>query len=434
MRASLAGRIVAQHRPQVAGDGAFVHRPHDLAVLDPEAAGAAGIVAGGRIDRGADQRGHQQSGAHLGEKRRARHSALRQREVPRGRARRRRGAAHRVAGAGQPELPRGGEIERPAGQHAVLDQHAPGDRQPLAVERPRAADPRPQRILDEIDPGRQHPLAQRVLEPARAARDRAAVDRLHQVPDQPGGDPLVVEHRKGPGRRLAGAGPRRGALAGEPADLRRVRQVGPVHPALEGIVALHRGAFAADRHRLDRMPGPAEPPEKPLVAAKCIRPADQLAPAASILLTPGTASAAASASSAAACSSAARRQRRAVLQIERRRVPVARQLAGLGEPAPAVLRRLARHRHRALGHRGDRRGADVARRDAGLLPADQHPEPEVDPLGALGLLQRAVADLDRQAVARDRDRVRRLGARRLRRREQLPGQRLEICRHLRSSP
>ena len=141
-RASFAGRIVAQHRAQVAGDGAFVDRPHDRAVLDPEAAGAARVVAGGRVDRGADQRGDEQ--ARCPSRRAAssrRDRALGQREVAGRRARRRRGAARRRCRCSRsPSWRRGGEIERPARQHAVLDERPARHRQALAVEGPRAAD------------------------------------------------------------------------------------------------------------------------------------------------------------------------------------------------------------------------------------------------------------------------------------------------------
>ena len=41
---------VAQHVAQVAGDRDLVHRIGDRAVLDPEAAGAARIIAGDAVD------------------------------------------------------------------------------------------------------------------------------------------------------------------------------------------------------------------------------------------------------------------------------------------------------------------------------------------------------------------------------------------------
>ncbi len=40
------GDDVAQHLPQVAGDRHLVHGVHDAAALDPEAGGAARVVAG----------------------------------------------------------------------------------------------------------------------------------------------------------------------------------------------------------------------------------------------------------------------------------------------------------------------------------------------------------------------------------------------------
>ena len=64
-------------------------------------------------------------------------------------------------------------------------------------------------------------------------------------------------------------------------------------------------------------------------------------------------------------------------------------IARVGEAGVAVFRGEPGHHHGALGHLGDRLGPDVRGRDAGLALADQHPQPDLDAFGALGLFQRA---------------------------------------------
>ena len=48
----------AVHVTQISGNGDLVHRIGDGAVLDPESAGAAGVIAGDTIDALAHQFGH----------------------------------------------------------------------------------------------------------------------------------------------------------------------------------------------------------------------------------------------------------------------------------------------------------------------------------------------------------------------------------------
>ena len=75
-----------------------------------------------------------------------------------------------------------------------------------------------------------------------------------------------------------------------------------------------------------------------------------------------------------------------------------------------VLRRDARHRDRALGERIRAVAAHVVGRDHGLPLADQHAQADVVALGALALLDRAVAHLDRLRDRAHRDRIGRVRA------------------------
>ena len=87
-----------------------------------------------------------------------------------------------------------------------------------------------------------------------------------------------------------------------------------------------------------------------------------------------------------------------------------RQQRGVGESGILVLRRDARHRDRALGERVRAVALEVVGRDDRLLAADQHAQADIVALGALGLLDVAVAHLDRKRDRAHRDRVGGVGA------------------------
>ena len=84
--------------------------------------------------------------------------------------------------------------------------------------------------------------------------------------------------------------------------------------------------------------------------------------------------------------------------------------AGSASPAYLILGRDARHRHRALGQRGDAVAAHVVGRDHRLLAPDQHAKTHVVALGALRFLDRAVAHVDRLRHRAHRHRVGGIGA------------------------
>ena len=125
------------------------------------------------------------------------------------------------------------------------------------------------------------------------------------------------------------------------------------------------------------------------------------------LATPLTASPALSAARAAASSCGNRRQVR-IDQVEIGKIM--RQQARIGEPGILVLRRHARHGHRAFGERLGAVGGQIVGGDDRLAAADQHAQAEIVALGALAFLHGAVAHLDRQRHRAHRDRVGGIGA------------------------
>src|SRR5262249_33105092 len=86
----VGGRKPPEHVDQITGDGHLAHRITALAVLDPEARGAAAVIAGHRIDAHADEVGDVEALSNVRDQRLGRVGAGRQMQVARpGRWRRR---------------------------------------------------------------------------------------------------------------------------------------------------------------------------------------------------------------------------------------------------------------------------------------------------------------------------------------------------------
>src|SRR5262249_37152129 len=144
-------RQVEEHVLEIARHGDAAHRPGALAVLDPEAGGAAAVVAGDSVHAKADQIGDVESALDVGDQLVARELALLEIEIGRGRAGRAGGAARRVPGGLEIELAGGGEVEQPGGQHAVIDHGVALGRQSFGVERPAAQSALAQGIVEDAD-------------------------------------------------------------------------------------------------------------------------------------------------------------------------------------------------------------------------------------------------------------------------------------------
>ena len=379
------------------------------AVLDPEPGGAAGIVAGGRVDGGADHRGDQKAVAHLAHQVGRALRALGQGDVAdRGRGRRGRAAAGR-GGRGQAELAAGGKVEGPALKDAVPDDGAGRGGQALGVEGARGRAAAAQRILDQVDARGQHRLAEKVARPGGAAGDGAARDRGQQVRDQRGSDAFVEQDREAPGRRAPGAGAGQRAFCGQPADLGGGQEVGGEDAAVAVMVALHRAALAGDG-------GDVEPVAGAFVAA------GEAVAGSQVDLAAGIAGAGAVGAGDAGDGAGGglglarggfqcgrRGFRGRVGQFEPRGVPVAGQLRRVGKADEGILGRLAGHGDGPFGHRRHGRGAGVRGRDAGLAPADQDAQPDLGAFCALGLLEPALAHADRDRGRHDRHGIGGLG-------------------------
>src|SRR3954470_14303949 len=110
-----------EHLKQMARDRYLADRIGDLAVLDPEAGGAAAVIAGHAVDAGADQVGDVKALLDIGDQLGRRRLAGLEMQIVGSRRRRRRHAAVRVAGGGKAKLARGRAVEQPRSQHALID-------------------------------------------------------------------------------------------------------------------------------------------------------------------------------------------------------------------------------------------------------------------------------------------------------------------------
>ena len=92
----------------------------------------------------------------------------------------------------------------------------------VAVERTRAQPARAQRVVDDADARREDALAALVLQEARAPRDRSAVGRAGEMPDERAGETRIEHDRDAVGLHLARVEPRHRAFARGAPDALRV--------------------------------------------------------------------------------------------------------------------------------------------------------------------------------------------------------------------
>src|SRR6201993_703082 len=239
-----------EHLDQVSGDRHFAHGVAALAVFDPESGSAAAVVAGHLIDADPDEIGDIEALGDVGHQSLRRVAAGGEMQVARAGRGRRGYPALGVAGAGKTEIARGRGVQDPRREHAVLDDGKTPRRNALGVERARAQSAPTQRIVDNVDARPEQPLPEPVLEEARLARHRSAIDGACEMADERASDPAVEHDRYSFALHLARIEPLDGALAGRASDLLRWIEVGAVERGGIVVVALHRGALAGDcRHR-----------------------------------------------------------------------------------------------------------------------------------------------------------------------------------------
>ena len=203
----------------------------DLAVLDPEAGRAAGIVAGDRVDALPQQLGHPQPAVQPRQQRlRRQFLAVRlQHQVAH---------AAGVAGRLEPQPARRVGAEEPFPQHPVVHHRALPGAHAVGVER-RAGDAAGlERPLDQAEAARPQRLAEAPEQERGLPVQRGPGGGGREMPQQRAGQRRVEQHRRGAALQRPGAQPARGARRRGAADGGRLLQPPPVAGRAPPVVAL----------------------------------------------------------------------------------------------------------------------------------------------------------------------------------------------------
>src|SRR3974390_3063482 len=180
----VGGRECAENVGQMSRDGDLAPRGSALALLDPEAGGAAAVVTSHYVHAHANQVGHVKTVVDVGDQILGTLSPRLHVQIARGGRGHRRYATAGMTGGGEPELARRGTVEQPGAQHAVIDQGEPPMRDAFAVEWMRAKAPLAQRIVNDAEPVVEQLGAHLSAQEAGFAGDpsniRGAGQRAHQ--------------------------------------------------------------------------------------------------------------------------------------------------------------------------------------------------------------------------------------------------------------
>ena len=213
----------------------------DHAVADDEARGAAAIIAGHAVDALPDQLGDEQAELDVGDQILGQQRAGRHIEVARPRPRRPADAAHGMAGRREAKL--AGRSAESSSQpvstpSATMSVGAVGRPSPSnGLER----SPRRRCGSSRIVMPRGEHLRRRADRAGSSSGARSAAPVIAPVRWPSRLDPTrgSIHHRHRPRGELAGVEPRDRAVAGAPADRRRIFEIGEMARAVIAIIALH---------------------------------------------------------------------------------------------------------------------------------------------------------------------------------------------------
>src|SRR3974390_374702 len=224
----VGGRECAENVGQMSSDGDLAHRVSALAVLDPEAGGAAAVGTSHYVPAHANQVGHVKTVVDVGDQILGTLSPRLHVQIARAGRGHRRYATAGMTGGGEPELARRGTVEQPGAQHAVIDQGEPPMRDAFAVEWMRAKAPLAQRIVNDADAVVEQLGAPLIAQEASFARDRGTIGGAGQMRHQRARDARVEDDRHLTRGNLARIEPFDCPLAGGAADLLRAIEVSGV--------------------------------------------------------------------------------------------------------------------------------------------------------------------------------------------------------------
>src|SRR5581483_1730280 len=181
----------------------------------PEAGSATAVIAGDEIGAHSDEISDVETLFDIGDEFFNRRLAWLQMQIARARRRRRRNAALSVSGRLLAKLAGRGTVQKPGGEHAIVDNVEPAAGNAFGIEGPRALAAFAQWVVDDANSSGENFLAELVSEKAGLAGDGCAIDRASQVTDQGMCDPAIEHHRHAAGRGFHRVQPLHRALAGD---------------------------------------------------------------------------------------------------------------------------------------------------------------------------------------------------------------------------
>src|SRR5689334_2271695 len=127
-------RDVVEHVLEIAGDSDLFHGIGELAIFDPQSAGAARKITGDHVDAESEELEDIETLLNASDNLLRRAFAFLQKEISRADAGRARQSPRGVAGRFKPQFFRGVGIEQIGFEHAVFNDHGPTRRDALAVK------------------------------------------------------------------------------------------------------------------------------------------------------------------------------------------------------------------------------------------------------------------------------------------------------------
>src|SRR5208282_5053160 len=168
-------RQAGEHVEEVPGNRDLADRIGTLTVLDPESRHTATVVSRHQVDPHPDHVGDVKTVGNVGDELLRALPAGGGMKIARAGRGGRGNAALRMTGGCKIELARGGAIEQPGREYAVVDQFAAAAGDAFGVERSRTQAARPQWIVDDVDARGKNLLTKFFPQETRLTGDGGAV-------------------------------------------------------------------------------------------------------------------------------------------------------------------------------------------------------------------------------------------------------------------
>ena len=213
------------------------------------------------------------------------------------------------------------------------------------------------------------------------------------MPDQRRCDALIKQHRIGPRRRLNSARPQQGAFGRALAHAFGAGHIGGKGAPFGGPIAFHLRARPCEGHRRNRVGRAFIAARKP-VAGRQMHPPPRPRGRGFNLRDPARRKRCSLGPAGIGFQHLGAGFAGRIAQFQPCHIPALRQLISARQAHRFIGRRFTRHRHGTFGQPRQSGGRYVRRRHTGLPLAHHHAQAHLDPLGAFGLFQLALTDVD----------------------------------------